>query len=62
MNDDDENKQESKNTEDHESNVAPGKAKNIEEPQGTSLMQSYVSNTFTTQVTNEWAMSTIEDK
>ena len=35
-----------------------GTPRNTEEPQGTPLTQSYV---FTTQVTNEWAMSTIED-
>ena len=33
--------------------MGPGTARNTEEPQGTPLMQSYVS---TTQVTNEWAM------
>ena len=57
-NGDGENKQESKNAEDHERNVGPGTPSNTEEPQGTPLTQSYV---FTTQVTNEWAMSTIED-
>ena len=36
----------------------PGTPRNTEEPQGTPLTQSYV---FTTQVMNEWAMSTIED-
>ena len=39
----------------------PGTARNTEEPQGTPLTQLYVSNIFTTQVMNEWAMSTIED-
>ena len=38
--------------------VGPGTPRNTEEPQGTPLTQSYV---FTTQVTNKWAMSTIED-
>ena len=38
--------------------MGPGTPRNTEEPQGTPLTQSYV---FTTQVTNEWAMSTIED-
>ena len=31
-------------------------------PQGIPLMQSYVSNVFTTQIMNEWVMSMIEDK
>ena len=57
-NGDGENNQESKNPEDHERKVGPGTPRNTEEPQGTPLMQSYI---FTTQVTNEWAMSTIED-
>ena len=35
-----------------------GTPRNPEEPQGTPPTQSYV---FTTQVMNEWAMSTIED-
>ena len=60
-NGDDENKEESKNPEDDERKVDPGTARNTEEPQGTPLTQSYVSNIFTTGVTNEWAMSTIED-
>ena len=38
--------------------MGPGKPRNTEEPQRTPLMQSYG---FATQVTNEWAMSTIED-
>ena len=49
---------ESKNSEADERNVGPGTPRNTEEPQGTPPTQSYV---FTTQVTNEWAMSTIED-
>ena len=57
-NGDDENKFESKNSEDDERKVGPGTSRNIEEPQGIPSMQSHV---FTTQVTNEWAMSTIED-
>ena len=56
-----ENKQESKNHEDDERNVGPGTAMNTEEPQGTPLTQLYVSNVFTTGITSEWAMSTIED-
>ena len=60
-NGDDENKQESKNPEDDERNVGPGTARITEEPRGTPLMQSYVSNVFITQVTNEWVMSMIED-
>ena len=55
---DGENNQESKNPEVDERKVGPGTPRNTEEPQGTPLMQSYVS---TTQVTNEWTMSTIED-
>ena len=58
-NGDGENKQESKNPEDNERKVGPGTPRNTEEPQGTPLMQLYV---FTTQITNKWAMSTIEDK
>ena len=42
-------------------NVGPGTLRNTEEPQGTPLMQSYISNVFMTQVMNEWVMSTIED-
>ena len=57
-NGDDENKFESKNSEDDERKVSPGTSRNTKEPQGTPPTQSYVS---TTQVTNEWAMSTIED-
>ena len=60
-NEDDENKQESKNSEDDERNVGPGTARITEEPQGTPLAQLYISNIFTTGITNEWAMSTIED-
>ena len=58
-NGDGENKLESKTPEDDERKVCPGTPKNTEEPQGTPPTQLYV---FTTQVTNEWAMSTIEDK
>ena len=36
-NEDDENKQQSKNTEADESKVGPGTARNTEEPQGTPL-------------------------
>ena len=38
--------------------MGPGTPRNTEEPQGTTPTQSYV---FMTQVTKEWAMSTIED-
>ena len=55
---DGENKIESKNHKDDEREVGPGTPRNTEEPQGTPPTQSYIS---TTQVTNEWAMSTIED-
>ena len=57
-NGDGENNQESKKPEDYERKVGPGTPRNTEEPQGTPLTQSYI---FTTQVTNEWVMSTIED-
>ena len=57
-NGDGENKIESKNHADDERKVGPGTPRNTEEPQGTPLTQSYVS---TTQVMNEWAMSTTED-
>ena len=57
----DENKQESKNPEDDERKVDPGTARNTEEPQGTPLLQSYISNVFMTGITSEWVMSTIED-
>ena len=56
-----ENKQESKNPEDDERKLDPGTARNTEEPQGTPLMQSYISTIFTTGITNECVMSTIED-
>ena len=54
-----ETKLESKNSEDDERKVGPGTPRNTEEPQGTPPTQLYVS---TTQVMNEWAMRTIEDK
>ena len=60
-NGDGETKLESKNSEDDEKKWVlehPGTLKNPKEPQGTPPTQSYVS---TTQVTNKWAMSTIED-
>ena len=57
-NGDSETKLESKNSEDDERKVGPGTPRNTEEPQGTPPMQSYVS---TTQVTNEWVISMIED-
>ena len=60
-NGDDENKQESKNPKDDERNVDPGTARNTEEPQGTPLTQTYISNVFMTGITTEWVMSMIED-
>ena len=57
-NGDDENRFESKNSEDDERNVGPGTPRITKEPQGTPPTQSYVS---TSQVTNEWSMCTIED-
>ena len=53
-----ENKQESQNPEENERKVGPGTPRSTGEPQGTPLTQSFI---FTAQVTNEWAMSTIED-
>ena len=35
--------------------------RNTEEPQGITLMQSFISNIFMTGIMSEWAMSTIED-
>ena len=58
QNGDGENKFESKNSESNERKEGPGTPRNTEGPQGTPPTQSYV---FTTQFTNEWAMSTIED-
>ena len=58
-NGDDENKFEAKTSEDDERKVGPGTPRNTMEPQRTPPTQS---NVFTTQVTNEWAMSTIENK
>ena len=60
-NGDDENKQESNTHEAYERQVGPGAPRNTEKPKGIPLMQSYISNVLMTQVTNEWAMSTIED-
>ena len=57
-NGDDENKFEVKNSEDDERKVGPGTPRNTMEPQRTPPTQT---NVFTTQVTNEWAMSTIEN-
>ena len=60
-NGEEENKQESKNPDDDEGKVDAGTAWNSEEPQGIPLMQSYVSNVFTTGIMSEWGMSMIED-
>ena len=59
-NGDDENKQESKPPEAYERKVGSGRPRNTEEPQGTQLMQLYVSNIFMSQVMNEWVMSMID--
>ena len=56
-----ENEQESKTPDDDERKVDPETARNSEEPQGIPAMELYVSNVFTTGITSEWAMSTIED-
>ena len=60
-NGEEENKRESKNSDDYERKVDPGAASNTEEPQGIPLMQSYISNIFMTGIMSEWVMSTIED-
>ena len=54
-------KEESLNPEDEERKVDPGTARNTEEPQGIPHLQSCVREVFTTGITNEWAVSTIED-
>ena len=54
-------KQESRAPDDVERKVDPATARYTEEPQGTPLMQSYVSNIFTTGIMSEWVMSTIEE-
>ena len=60
-NGEEENKQESKNLDDDERNLDPGTARNNEEPQGTPLMQLYISSIFMTGIMSEWVMSMIED-
>ena len=60
-NGEEENKQESKNPDDDERKEDPGTVRNTEEPQGIPLMQSYTSDAFTTGITSDWVMSTIED-
>ena len=50
-----------KDPEDDDRKVDPGTVRNTEEPNGTPLTQSYISKIFTTGITSEWAMSTIED-
>ena len=60
-NGEEENKQESKTPDDDERKVDPGTARNTEDPKGTPLTQSYISNIFATGITSEWVMSTIED-
>ena len=41
--------------------VDPGTARNTEEPPGTPLTQSYISNEFIPGITSEQVMSMIED-
>ena len=60
-NGEEENEQESNTPDDDERNVDPGTSRNTEEPQGTPLTQSYISNVFMTGITSEWAMRMIED-
>ena len=55
-NGEEENRQKSKIPDDDERKVDPGTARNTEEPQGTPLMQSYISNVFMTGIMSEWAM------
>ena len=59
-NGEEENKQQSKNPDDCERKLDPGSARNTEEPQGTPLTQSYISNIFMTGIMSEWVMSMIE--
>ena len=49
-NGEEENKQESKNPDGDE---GPGTARNTEEPQGIPLMQSYISDIFTTGIMSD---------
>ena len=56
-----ENKQESKNPDDEERKVDPGTARNSEEPQGIPHLQLCIREVFTSGITNDWVMSTIED-
>ena len=58
VNGDGEKKIESKYHDDYERKMGPGTPRNTEEPQENPPTKLYI---FTTQVTNEWAMSTIED-
>ena len=56
-----ENQQESKNLDDEERKVDPGTARNTEEPQGIPHSQLCIREGFTTGITNDFAMITIED-
>ena len=60
-NEEEENKQESKNLDVDEINIDPGTARNTEDPQGTPLTQSYISNIYMIGITSEWVMNMIED-
>ena len=60
-NGEEENKQESKTPDDDGRKVDPGTARTTEEPQAIPLIQSYVSDVFTTEIMSDWVMSTIED-
>ena len=48
-------------TEEEERYVGPGTARNTEEPQGIPHSQSCIREVFMTGITNELAVSTIED-
>ena len=52
-NGEEESKEESKNPDDDERNVDHGIARNTEEPQGIPLMQSFVSDIFTTGIMSD---------
>ena len=60
-NGEEENNQQSKNPDVDERKVDPLRARNTEEPQGTPLRKSYISNVFMTGITSEWVMSMIEN-
>ena len=56
-----EHKQESKNPQDEERKVSHGTPRNTEEPPRNPTFTSCIREVFMTGITNEWAMSMIED-